>query len=507
MERILRSVFQVGGVPQVDQCIVNWNRLVEYDLDFPNETDRKIYEYLQQFYNQLSNPPDFALIYDRFNEADDIETVSRLGEIKSVQSYHDTNFLSLIKSEREKQTIKAVLLACRDTQQIVEHGRNLEKPINGKTILRGPQDAINYFFERSSHLIEMDSGEKLEGVITEDVEEVLQDYDQVENSGKFTGRNLFGLEPVDSICQGHRSGEFWVHCAHPSELKTSLALNYAYNNSVVYGKSIFYAILEMPYKQLRRQLYVLHSSNGKFINDWWDEDKRNGIPEAERYTGIDYRAVREGTLTQLAKKRFVKVAQDFRSNCKGKLYVWKPAEEATISDIRRKAEMFANKYGCDGIVIDYLGKVRPTIRSSNTTDSINSVVSEARNVALNFGRGKGVPLLGLFQMNRQGKLRADKAGGVYDVASISYANRIMEDADVVSWTYLNDELRHQGKFYMGCLKNRDNPVFERMTGKILWQSKRMRALENGLIDWSTDQARLKRAVQTVTLTQDDMIAA
>ncbi len=268
---------------------------------------------------------------------------------------------------------------------------------------------------------------------------------------------------------------------------TTLALNYAYNNVMVYGKNIFYAILEMPYTQLRRNLYVIHSSHGKFVTRWHGEDG---------YVGLDYRQVRDGELDARDKKRFRIVARDFEKSARGKLFVWRPAEDVTIDDIRRKAEMFHNKWGCDGIVIDHLGLVVPVRRTNDYVVSLNSVVRDGRLMALNFARGSAVPVLALFQLNRQGKLRADKNDGRYDFAAISYANEIEKSADVVTYTYLNDELRRAGKFYLGCLKNRDNPIFRRMVGKILWETKRIRALETGLIDFDTDQ--LVRAASKIS---------
>ena len=508
MERILRSVVQVGGFPESEHALTNWHRLCEHDLEYPNEEDRKVHEYLKTFYGQMSAPPDFALLKEYFEKKDEIEVVARLDELKKSQFYTHTNFLSIIRAEREQQSIRNVILACRDAQQIAEHGRNLEKPINGKKILRGPQDALNYLFEKMSSLTAVEAGEKLEGDVTEDADEVIEEYDVVSKTNKYAGRNLIGMEPVDSVCRGHKAGEFWVHTAFTGELKTTLALNYLYNNTYLYEKNIFYAILEMPYKQLRRQLYVLHSSHGKFVTDWYQEDKKRGIPEQDRYIGLDYRKVRDGELDEIGYERLKKVAQDFKATRKGRPYIWRPempnGDMPTVMDIRRKAEMFHNKFGCDGIVLDHMGLIRPKHRTNDYVASINTVVQECRMLALNFARGKTVPVMGLFQLNRQGKMRADKADGRYDMAAISYANEVDKSADVITYTYLNDELRRQGKFYLGCLKNRENPVFERMVGKVLWQTKRMRAIEaGGLLDMNMD--RLKAATHAVSLTADDMM--
>jgi len=870
MERIFRGVIQIGGEPETEEGNANWLRLQEHSLEFPTEEDLKVYEYLKTYHGQMASPPDFNLIKEYFEKQDDVETVTRLDEISKAQLYIRTNYLSIVRSEQDRQQVKALVLLCRDAGAIAEQGRNVDKPVNGKKILRGVNDAVNYIFEHLGEFTRVESGEKLEGVVSEDAEEIIDEYTHIETTNQFANRNLFGLEPVDTVCKGHRIGEYWVHTAFTGELKclageasvfdhatgkrrtmaelhdsmdaptvtalygagksskltlakaskvtengirpvfeltlesgrrtmatsnhgflglhgwkelsefspgdwiavpkrthvsdpcrhfldeevkmlghligdgtipkdtwltasnkeiredfkellmkmgcvvgstdshmslasetsnqphisrlrsileqfslygrtahtkvipdelyglpdhqvalflgalwstdkstsdhgrfdqnhidmqhdiryysmserlclgvqafllrlgihstithekaawvvdvrsktvfcdlvhvagkdyrsdavqkcdilypvdiipdgvsavvgtrklhksqmcgetiegsvlehfrhvprvaseldgdilwervqsiefvgeemtydlevpehhsfvvddivshnTTLALNYAYNNVMVYGKNIFYCILEMPYTQLRRQLYAIHSSHGKFVTEWYDEDG---------YTGLDYRKIRDGELDARGKERLRIVAQDFKESAKGRLYVWRPPGDVAISDIQHKAEMFHNRWGCDGMVIDHLGLVKPSRRVSDYVVSLNSVVREGRLMALNFGRGRAVPVLALFQLNRQGKLRADKNDGRYDIAAISYANEIEKSADVITYTYLNDALRASGKFFMGNLKNRDNPLFDRMIGKILWQSKRIRAIESGLLDLDHDQ--------------------
>jgi replicative DNA helicase len=923
MDRILRSVLQVGNQPDAEDAQNNWIKLQEHALEFPNEEDNKIHKYLVKFYEQMSSPPDYSLVKEYFESLDDIESITRLEEIKNAQFYIRTNYLAILRAELDRQHVKGVILLCRDATAIAEHGRNLDKPVDGKKTLRGVNDAVNYLYTKLSDFTKIEGGERLEGVISDDADEVLNEYEVISKTNKYANRNLFGLEPVDVACRGHRIGEYWIHAGFAGELKcltgdntiydhksqrrrsikemydtqklpvitalykegvnlklvnssvshivengvrlvselrlksgkrvtatdnhkfftidgwkelsnitkddwvavpkqmtvdspnvdyfdeeikiigyligdgtitndilltasfneiredfknsleaigfsqntlcharchdpghyhfredlsgvpyisisrkpnspvkmllkklrlhgktayyknipdeffglsehqtalllgalwstdgsihvgdhhrkdrkcmdhrndlkyysmserlcldvqslllklgiqstvtkgnvvwngtkrlvyvtriigshskrifcdrvrvigkeyrldhannrllldddtvypsklipdnsfgvmpngkrryasqvkhrvstvgktlryfantnpyiekilnsdiiwekvvsikqvgermtydlsvpkhhsfvvndiishnSSVAINYAYNNVAVYGKNIFYAILEMPYSQLRKQIYALHSSHGKFVTQWNGEDG---------YIGLDYRQIRDGELSPRDKERFITVARDFQSNTKGKLYIWRPDKEVTIDDIKRKAEMFHNKYGCDGIVIDHLGLVKSTGSVRDYVVSLNSIVREARMLALNFARGRAVPVLALFQMNRQGKMRADKNDGRYDFASLSYANECEKSADVITYTYLNDDLRRDGKFYLGNLKNRDNPVFERMVGKIIWQTKRMRAVESGMLDMNNDQ--ILTACNQISLNIEDLYAA
>lgn len=495
---------QVGGTPDAEEAQSNWLRLQDYVIEYSSEEDRKIYRYFKTFYSQLSAPPDFSLVKEHFEKQDDIETVARLDEISKAQVHIRTNYLAIVRAEQERQQVKAFVMHCRNAATVAEHGYNLDKPVNGKKVIRGVPDAVSFFYDKMSEFSRVEAGEKLEGVASDDAEEVIDEYEHVATMNKFANRNLFGLEPVDSACRGHRAGEFWVHCAHPGELKTTLALNYLYNNCYVYEKNLFYCILEMPYKQLRRQLYVIHSANGKFVTEWHKEDVKAGRPNP--YMGIDYRKVRDGELDPLERERFKKVAQDFRATCKGKAYIWRPATtDVRVLDIQNKAEVFHAKYGCDGIVLDHMGLIQPKLRgATSTTDRLNDVVASARLMALNFGRGKTVPVLGLLHINRQGKLMADKNEGRYNFAAISYANETERSADVVSYTYLNDDLRREGKFYLGCMKNRDNPIFEQMVGKILWASKRMRAVEPSLLDMDRDRIQAGANMMS-DLTMDGMM--
>lgn len=506
MERILRSVIQVGGTPDVDDCYQNWVKLQEHDLGFNNEEDRDIHEYLVTFYNQMSSPPEYSLVREYFEKKDKIEVTARLEEVKKAQPYIRTNFLSIVKSQLEEQLTKEFVISCRDASAIAEHGRNLDKPINGKKVLRGVPDAISFMAERMAHLYRLEIGEKLEGIVSDDADEVIEEYDEQKKNSTFADRLLFGLEPVDSVCKGHRRGEYWIHCAFSGELKTTLALNYTYNNCFLYGKNIFYAILEMKYKNLRNQLYVIHSSHGKFVTEWYEKDRRAGIPLDRCYTGLDFGQVRDGELDEIGYQRLKIVAQDFKANCKGKPFIWHPHEQVTADDIRRKAEMFHAKYGCDGIVIDYLALMKPKHRTNDYVTSVNSAVREGQMLCSNFARGRGIPLLALFQLNRQGKAKADKEDGRYDFSAIAYANEIEKAADYITYTYLNDTLRRDGKFYLGNLKSRSGAIFERMVGKILWQSKRMRALESGLLDVNADAlVRASQQIKSISLTTDDML--
>jgi hypothetical protein len=152
-ERLLRSVMQVGDVPEAEEALRNWIALSQSNLEAGSESDAKIVGYLRQFYGGMSHPPAWELVKEYFEKDDAIDAVDRLGEVKAAQPYTRTNFLAIMRSQQQSQELRGFVRLMRDAAQIAEQGRNLEKPIidaDGKTkkVLRGVTDAWAYVTEK-----------------------------------------------------------------------------------------------------------------------------------------------------------------------------------------------------------------------------------------------------------------------------------------------------------------------------------------------------------------------
>jgi intein/homing endonuclease len=227
---------------------------------------------------------------------------------------------------------------------------------------------------------------------------------------------------------------------------TTFALNWCYNLVTRYRTNVFYVSLEMPYEQLRRIICVLHSANGKF--------------KAMGKKPLDYRKVRDGELSPEDEQFYQEVLKDF-DECPDycRFEVWSPDRDVTVDDIRIEAELLHKQMDVGFLVIDHGGLVEPRRRHSNYTIELNTVLKDSKKLALHFNGGEGLPVLMLFQINRDGKDAADKAEGKYKMRALSYANEAERSADVISTTYLNDAHRQNGTTMCCCLKNRDNPLF------------------------------------------------
>ena len=66
------------------------------------------------------------------------------------------------------------------------------------------------------------------------------------------------IQQMDEAIGGARDGELWVHAAFAGHLKTTFALNWAYNQAIWFHDNVLYFSLEMPYHQVRRWLLAPH---------------------------------------------------------------------------------------------------------------------------------------------------------------------------------------------------------------------------------------------------------
>lgn len=197
---------------------------------------------------------------------------------------------------------------------------------------------------------------------------------------------------------------------------TTFATNWCYNLVTRYRSNVLYISLEMTYEHIRRLIYVIHSANARF--------------KLQGFKPLDYRKVRDGDLSDEEEIFYRLVVDDFNSNEEyGRFEVWRPADlEVTVDDIQREAEITHRQTEVGLLVIDHGGLVDPRKRkrSKDPLQEANSVIRDAKRLALNFNGGEAIPTLLLFQINRQGKDEADKNEGQYkNLKALAYANECL----------------------------------------------------------------------------------
>ncbi len=464
MKRLLRGIIDWGGIAP-ESLAANYQKLGASKLTWVQPADTRIHRFVREFFSKELSLPNGRVLIDFFTRIDDIEVVERLKDIKDATPYEGANYSFVLKNLLEEQHRSALMTVLKETQEAAQRGLVIGEG-KDKRRIEGVKDAVLYFNQKSVELLTSDSNTKTRGNIRDATEEAWADYQAAEaNPGKSLGK-VMGLLSIDEQCRGCKPGELWLHAAYTGELKTVWGLNWAYHLVTRYKTNVFFVSLEMPFVQLRNIICVLHSSHIKF--------------KIQGYASLDYRKVRDGKLEPAEKAFYRMVLEDFDS-CPDycQFEVWCPDHGVNINDIKMEAELLNKQMDLGFIVIDHGGIADPVNKHSDFNIGLNTVIRDSKRLALHFNQGQSIAVLLLFQINRQGKDDADKNDGRYKLRALSHANEAERSADVVTTTYLNDDLRKDGNARVCNLKNRDNPLFEPMLIGVDFTCRRLFELEAG----------------------------
>jgi len=443
MKRLLRSIIDFDGRTSQDSLSVNFRRLRESPLNWIRPADQRIFGFVSEYFQEHLELPTEQSVKDYFVRADDIEVQERLSDIEAAPVYTRSDFARLHKELLEDQNRVGMLSLLKETQEVVSKGMEVGKGRKKKRI-RGVKDAVLYFSQKAVDYIIPEHNTRVRGDARVDSNEVWKAYQEVKaTAGKAYGC-FTGLEKIDTVCKGCKRGELWLHAAFAGELKTTFAMNWCYNQVTHYKRNIFYASFEMTYEQLRRQVAVLHSANLR----WGGR------------TPLDYCKVRDGELSPEDEAFLQEVLYDWENNpeyCR--FQIWCPDHDVNMDEVRMEVEIAHKSMDVGLLVLDHGGLMEPRTYERDYTIRLNSVIRDAKKLALHFNAGEGIPLCLLFQINREGKDYADKNEGKYKMRALSYANEAERSADYVTTSYLNDQRREEGNTVVCNLKNRENPLF------------------------------------------------
>lgn len=457
MKGLLRSVIDVDGGLSQENLVANFQKLLASHIEWTQPADSRIYGFVLTYFQQRLEIPARQTLVDYFEHRRDQEVIERIKDLDAATPYIRTNYAHLLSSTVEEQNkVKAITLL-REAQEIIAKGLIVEEEKK-----QGLRDGILHFSQNAHKLLVFEHNARIQGNLREDGQDVWDEYQEAKANKGLAWGKFCGLNEIDKIIRGIKKGELWLHAAYTGELKTTFALNWAYNLVTRYRSNVFYVTLEMPYEQVRKGIYAMHSSNPRF--------------ELLGYKPLDYDKVCAGTLTPEEEAFYKIVIDDFVNNEEyGAFEVWGPDEDVTTDDIKVAAELAHQKNELGLLVIDHGGLVEPRRRkrSKDYTIELNSILRDTKKLALHFNHGEKVPVLLLFQINREGKDYADKMEGRYKLRALSYANEAERSADVVTTTYLNEEHRTAGTTLFDCLKRRDGQHFKPFVAGVDWKTRRI----------------------------------
>lgn len=454
---LLRGMIDFSGdKKELDGLVNNFILVRTSKIIFNLETHAKVYKFLCEYSGEYLNVPAYNRVFKKFEEEPDI--IEELEKIGKEPTLYGDNFKSLAAEVYEEQQRKELTTLLKETSTISESGKTIKKEF-----ISGPKQAVEHFLHNSLDFLKGATSVKTQGNVKGDSAGSIDDYFTRKSSNRFDGL-LTGMHSIDLVCKGIRTPELWLIVAFVSELKTTMAMNLAYTQAIEQGKNVAFVTLEMPYKTVRDLFVCIHSAN---LNLWPGSDWDDIYP-------LDYDKIQDGSMSEREEEFFKFLCKDLDSNDEyGSIVIHQPEEGLTLSHLKAWTEIENRKKPLDILYLDYIEIMKSENASKDYTLDLNQRIKDLKQFAINFDSGRGLRVVSAYQANRKGKENADKNGGEYRLDGLSYANEAERSADVIIYSYLNDELRENNQVKIGCLKNRSRPKFKQFKAKTLLPSRKV----------------------------------
>jgi replicative DNA helicase len=417
MKRLLRGIIDYGSGISQQSLAANYQRLRSSKIEWVHPADEKLYRFVSDFFTHELDIPSAKVMAEFFKRKDDVEVLERLKDVKEASVHEGANFNYVLTGLLEDQNRLKFVTLTKEALEVAQKGLEIGEG-KKKERIQGVKDAVVYFQRKAAELIVPDSNARTRGDLRNSAQESWDDYELAKaNPGKAFGA-FMGINQVDSVCRGLKRGELWVQAAFTGELKSTVAVNWCYNLVTRYRRNVFYVSLEMPYDQIRRIICVLHSAHPRF--------------ERMGYKALDYRKVRDGELTSEEEEFYKVVLDDFENNpeyCRFEM--WCPDHDVTVQDIRMETELLHKQMEVGMLCIDHGGIVKPQSNYRDFGVALNEVIRDCKKLALQFNQGESLPVLLLFQINREGKDAAEKNQGRYKLRALAYANECIAEGTLI----------------------------------------------------------------------------
>lgn len=481
MKTLLRSVFIADALSDnKDLFLYNFHALADSGLSFETAEDTTIWEWVSSFVQAHGHVPSLSTLRSHFEASGDI--LERLERLVTLRPLVRGDFLAYLEDRANERRCRETLALAKEVSAIVNTGIEI-KQRNQSVKLKGPMDAIRYFMDKSHDLVQPTVGHRLSGNLLNDGVDFLKRYDAVKADPRYGLGQFTGIAQIDQYLKGARKGELWIHAAFTGHLKTFFATHWAYIQAVYFGYSSLYFSLEVPYLQIRNIIYTMHSAH----EDFAEVRRRLGISRL----GLEYSKIRDGQLAP-NEEVFLKdyVVPDFNRSptvphngphsldpaSYGDILIEVADPEKmdfTVVDLRHKAELLYAKTPFNMIFVDHVGLVSSRGRFASMTDRLNEVLRDLKKISGSFHRGAGIAVVGLTQISRDGFRNALKNEGRYNLTNLAVANETERSADIVTASWVDDELKALGRAMFQCLKSRDHEPFPRIPVRVEYAHRRL----------------------------------
>lgn len=342
----------------------------------------------------------------------------------------------ICKAFIEEQNYMSFGQALLTTGEILNHGKKVDKQE-----LKGLSAAKKFLIDSISTLQGANDNSYPTDVVSEAIPVFWEDYFRKEANPE--AGLLTGLHEIDNLTNGFDPGEFIILAAAYGEGKSTLLRNFAYHAAYKQRKNVVYFTLEMPHKQIMRELISLHSLDPKFK-----------CPK-----GIHSNDIQRAGLTPEQKILLRGVTDDLQNNINyGILKIVQLPNNATVSTIRENLMYIQNEFPVHGVYVDYAALLSPEVNRGSTIPEIADIMKKLKNLANTFNGGAGLPIITAHQISRDARTRVDKGEDKrYDRSFLSDTSEAEKSADQVFWVLRTEDMERARELKMGVAKNRRGP--------------------------------------------------
>ena len=352
--------------------------------DFYSTAHQKIYQaMLDNYFKDVAI--DYVTVSSVLTNKGELEEVGGLAYITDLTNY--------VPSAANYKHYEEIIKNASVLRQIIESS---QQTIN-KAFETGDASAVLAGAEKSifdiSQTRSRSSLEHIKKGVTEaiDLMEKLA-IDPNANAGVKTGFPM-----LDRMTNGFKPGELIIIAARPGIGKTTLAVNFAINSALKYGKSVAMFDLEMSSLQVAQRFIC---ATGRVPMDM----------------------VKGGTKDNNAWATLFETKKILENS---NIYI-DDTTTITPAEILSKCRRLKAQSGLDMVIIDYL-QLMKSEKSSKDGNRQQEVADLTRSIKL-AARELGVPILLLSQLNRESEKRTDKTPMLSDLRE---SGSIEQDADIV----------------------------------------------------------------------------
>ncbi|WP_300259705.1 DnaB-like helicase C-terminal domain-containing protein [Clostridium sp.] len=348
------------------------------EKDFYNSKNQMIYRAMCNLYkNSISF--DVVVLSEKLSNEVKNGAIT-LTDIAEKTSHIDYGtLLSHVKIVKEKSRERKLVNACH---RVISSEGN----VNSK---------INYL---QNELLEVNQVNRKDSIknISDVMFDTLEGIENTYNNEMGVRGFKTGILSLDKVMNGLNKKDFIVFGARPSMGKTAFSLAILNNIEV----NTLYIQLDMSTEGMGQRLLAMNSgientvlARGKLNNNEWDK-------------------VRDTFNYITAKKK--------------NIFIYEPSS-ITINEIRLVAKEVQLKHGLDVIIIDHIGKIKPSTKGTRY-EQMNVISNELKVIA----KELNIAMVGLCQLSRATEQRSDKRPFLSDLRD---TGSIEQDTDVIGLLY------------------------------------------------------------------------